>query len=50
MKETVLQELMIKLWLVVTPRYRASNNAVDVKLFKTQELRVRQKDFSIDPY
>ena len=44
----IVNEVFSDTKLVVTPRYRASNNAVDVKLFKTQELRVRQKDFSID--
>lgn len=44
----IVNEIYSDTKLAVTPRYRASNNAVNVKLFKTQELRFRQKDFTID--
>lgn len=34
--------------LSLSPKYRPVNNATNVKVLKTEELRVRQKDFSID--
>lgn len=32
----------------VSPKYRPANSATNVKVLKTQELRVRQKDFNLD--
>lgn len=34
--------------LAITPKYRPANSATNVKLLKTQELRIKQKDFNLD--
>jgi len=34
--------------LSVSPKYRPANSATNVKILKTQELRIRQKDFNLD--
>ncbi|MFZ9341973.1 MAG: hypothetical protein ACO24P_00010 [Candidatus Nanopelagicaceae bacterium] len=34
--------------LSISPKYRPSNSATNVKILKTEELRIRQKDFSLD--
>ena len=34
--------------LIITPKYRPNNSASNVKILKTQELRINQKNFNID--